>query len=116
MQARRNTRVSYTPGSAGPGKRIFREKFLVFRAVTARPADGRRLSGQDQDGTLGIGFPLLAQGADIDAQILHIGFSAPDFAQEEFVGQHISGIADQDAQGGADTGGQLLHANGSRSV
>src|SRR5450631_3845825 len=50
------------------------------------------LFGQDVNGPYGIGFYLLAQRADIDAQILNVGRAAPDFLHGEFVGQHLAGV------------------------
>jgi hypothetical protein len=39
---------------------------------------------QDQARSLGIGFKFLAQGADMDAQVLDIGFRSPDRGERYF--------------------------------
>ena len=47
---------------------------------------------------LGIGFDLLPELADIDAQILCVGQFVPQLLQEKAVGQHFAGVLHQDAQ------------------
>src|SRR5215469_10928884 len=56
------------------------------------------LLGQDVLRPLGVGLELVAQRADIDAQVLDIGLAAPHLAQDELVGQHLAGMGNQEAQ------------------
>lgn len=54
--------------------------------------------GQDVPWPLGAGLDLLAKLSDIDAQILHVGFSAPHLAHQHPVGQYLTGMGNQQAQ------------------
>ena len=46
---------------------------------------------QDQGGLFRIGFQLLPQGSDVDAQILHIGLTAPDLPEDVLDRPPLSG-------------------------
>src|SRR6476646_5598838 len=47
---------------------------------------------------LGIGLDLLPQLPHIDAQVLRVGEIVPQFAEQEFVRQHLAGVLHQYAQ------------------
>ena len=53
---------------------------------------------EDELGLLRYCFQFLPQCADVDAQVLNIGLGTPDLAQDEFVGEHLAGMRDQQAQ------------------
>ncbi len=54
--------------------------------------------GEDMDRAFGIAFDLLAQRANVNAQILHIGFAAPNLAEDETVRQDLARMGDEQAQ------------------
>src|SRR5690242_8224941 len=54
--------------------------------------------GQEQLRTLGIGLDLLAELADINAQILRVGQLIPQLLQQEAMGQDLAGVLHQHAQ------------------
>src|SRR5207247_1136728 len=56
---------------------------------------------------LGIGFDLLPELPDIDAQVLCVGEVVPQFAEQEFVGEHFAGMLHQHAQKLVLLGGEL---------
>ena len=50
-------------------------------------------------GPVGVGLELLAELADLDAQILHVDRRRPrPAADQELVGQHLAGVLHQHAQ------------------
>ena len=55
----------------------------------ASPAFGRHL---------GHPLDLLAELADVDAQLLGVGVGAPDSAQDQGVGQHLAGVDSEEPQ------------------
>src|SRR5579875_3043579 len=54
--------------------------------------------GDDMVRALRFDLDLLPQRADIDAQILDVGFSAPDFAQNEAMSQYLAGMRNKQTQ------------------
>src|SRR5947199_2959862 len=74
-----------------------------FRLTTIRSIRGAEPVadagfGQRELRALGIGLDLLAELADIDAQILRVSELVPQLLQEEAVGQHLAGVLHQHAQ------------------
>src|SRR5689334_5705668 len=54
--------------------------------------------GQDVLRPLGIVFDLLTQLSHVDPEILGIGCSIPQLAQQEFVREYFTGVLDEQAQ------------------
>ena len=54
--------------------------------------------GEDILRTLGIGFDLLPELADIDPQILGVGQIIPKLAEQKFMREHFAGVLHQNAQ------------------
>src|SRR5215469_5080850 len=66
-------------------------------SVNAQAVTNPGLS-KDISGTLRVRLDLLPELTDIDAQILSVSQIAPEFAQQEFVGEHLAGMLNQHTQ------------------
>jgi len=61
------------------------------------PVSETRL-GDDVQGSFGVGLDLLAQLANVNADVLHVAVAAPQFFQDELMGQDPPGMLDQKTQ------------------